>query len=480
MQAEFISLVPRRAAQPTDGNEAIIGSLYGRWEGLSNWFPSKVVHKGNTYKSVEHAFQAAKAGAALGAAAAIRDAPTPKEAHALGQRLPLPADWERRRKPLMLTLLRDKFRRDAALRERLLKSESRDIIASNDWGEHFWGVCGGRGANELGKALCDVRLEIQSGADLDLWLRDAFDLADEEAVASCAGRVELEVRKRGQEGVVETLSLGSAPLVHFGKHSTCDVQLEHPSISRRHACLLHTSRAGDGESGGDGSDGGLFVVDLQSRAGLTLNGRRVPPLVAAGPLRDGHEIVFGGSSRTHVVRLRAVGAADELARLQEQHAKLRREIAQMEADSKDAANLYGLVAAEKRVDPRLTSCFLGNIAYSVTADTLREWLAGKGFTEVRGVRLPTDAESGAPKGIAFVEFPTAADAQRAKDALHGESLEGRTLKVDIAQPSTKRAAYGQHGREGHTGARSSSSDAAGGGGSSASGHAQKRARANHE
>lgn len=46
-------------------------------------------------------------------------------AHALDRRVAaLPAEWERRRRPLMLSLLRDKFRRDATLRERLLMATS--------------------------------------------------------------------------------------------------------------------------------------------------------------------------------------------------------------------------------------------------------------------------------------------------------------------------------------------------------------------
>jgi len=52
----------------------------------------------------------------------------------------LTSSWERQRLKLMETLLRDKFRRDSALRERLLRTETKNLIANNSWGETFWGV----------------------------------------------------------------------------------------------------------------------------------------------------------------------------------------------------------------------------------------------------------------------------------------------------------------------------------------------------
>ena len=45
-----------------------------------------------------------------------------------------------------------------------------------------------------------------------------------------------------------------AALYFVGKHSTCAVQLEHPSVSRRHAVLLRDKVRG------------LLVVDLASKA----------------------------------------------------------------------------------------------------------------------------------------------------------------------------------------------------------------------
>jgi ribA/ribD-fused uncharacterized protein len=147
VQAEVIALKRKAAAWGANEDEETISAFIGRWEALANWFQSAVFYEGERYPSVEHAFQAAKAGADAVAAKAIREAATPKLAHELGRKLPLPVDWERRKRPLMQALLRDKFRRDSALHERLLRTDNRNLIAGNDWGETFWGVSGGRGAN---------------------------------------------------------------------------------------------------------------------------------------------------------------------------------------------------------------------------------------------------------------------------------------------------------------------------------------------
>ena len=355
LQAEVISLRRKAAEWGADEDEETISSLAGRWEALSNWFPASVVMDGVSYPSVEHAFQAAKAGDDAEAAKAIRIAPNAQAAHELGRKLPtLPDDWERRKRPLMIKLLRDKFRRDAALRERLLKTDNRNLVATNEWGETYWGVSGGKGSNELGKALTAVRVEIQAGADTEPWLRDAFALCDEETMG---GKLTLEVKKAG--AIVETVPLGSAPLTYVGKHSSCEIQLEHPSVSRKHACVLWLKDKPSGPS----------VVDLASKAGVTINGRRVPPLIAAGPLKDGTEIVFGGSSRTYVVRIEEV---DVLEKLRQQHLKLQQEIQTMETDASDSANLFGLVAQERRIDHTMTTCFFGNLPYESTEQVGKE------------------------------------------------------------------------------------------------------------
>ena len=271
MEAQLIALKRKAAAWGANEDEESITGFSGRWEALSNWFPATVVWSGKQYPSVEHAFQAAKAAAEPEQAEAIRKAASPKEAHALGQQLSLPLTWERQRLKLMETLLRDKFRRDGALRERLLRTENKNLIANNKWGEGFWGVSGGNGANNLGKLLMSLRDEARAGDDVDAWLRSSFDVA---AVSPDLDPISLEQTRKG-EPIKPDLTLGAAALYFVGKHSACAVQLDHPSLSRRHAVLLRDKARG------------LVVVDLASKeispaaCGQPPPPREVPPLSGA-------------------------------------------------------------------------------------------------------------------------------------------------------------------------------------------------------
>jgi cold-inducible RNA-binding protein len=53
-----------------------------------------------------------------------------------------------------------------------------------------------------------------------------------------------------------------------------------------------------------------------------------------------------------------------------------------------------------------------------------------------------DRETGRPKGFAFVEMPTAGEAQAAIDNLNGKDLIGRSLTVNEARPRQERTGGG--------------------------------------
>lgn len=60
--------------------------------------------------------------------------------------------------------------------------------------------------------------------------------------------------------------------------------------------------------------------------------------------------------------------------------------------------------------------FVGNLAFSTGEGSLRSAL-GK-FGKITNVKMPTDP-SGRPKGFAFVEFASHAEAQKACDGMNG-------------------------------------------------------------
>lgn len=70
--------------------------------------------------------------------------------------------------------------------------------------------------------------------------------------------------------------------------------------------------------------------------------------------------------------------------------------------------------------------FVGNLSYSVDKAKLEEIFAEYG--EVQSVNVIEG------KGFGFVEMGTQEQAEKAKKALNGTQLAGRTLNVDTARP----------------------------------------------
>ena len=56
-----------------------------------------------------------------------------------------------------------------------------------------------------------------------------------------------------------------------------------------------------------------------------------------------------------------------------------------------------------------------------------------------------DRETGRPRGFAFAEMATEADAQSAIEALDGKSLDGRNLNVNEARERQPRSGGGGYG-----------------------------------
>ena len=99
--------------------------------------------------------------------------------------------------------------------------------------------------------------------------------------------------------------------------------------------------------------------------------------------------------------------------------------------------------------------YVGNLSYDTSEASIRTLFEAHG--EVTSVNLITDRDSGRPKGFGFVEMGSPEEAQKAKDALDGTSLDGRSLKVDTAKEQVPRAprsggyggGYGGGGRGGY-------------------------------
>ncbi len=76
--------------------------------------------------------------------------------------------------------------------------------------------------------------------------------------------------------------------------------------------------------------------------------------------------------------------------------------------------------------------YVGNLAYSVTEDELRD--AFGEFGEVSSVNIIMDKFSGQSKGFGFVEMANNSEADEAIKALNESPMKGRNLRVNQAKP----------------------------------------------
>jgi RNA recognition motif-containing protein len=88
--------------------------------------------------------------------------------------------------------------------------------------------------------------------------------------------------------------------------------------------------------------------------------------------------------------------------------------------------------------------YIGNLSWDTTQDTLQAVLSENGRT-VKDLHLVMDRETGRPRGFAFAEFESEADAQSAIEQLDGMELDGRNLRVNEAQPRPQRGGGGGGG-----------------------------------
>ena len=76
--------------------------------------------------------------------------------------------------------------------------------------------------------------------------------------------------------------------------------------------------------------------------------------------------------------------------------------------------------------------YVGNIPYQTSEAQLRT-LFEEGGGQVEEVKIVTDRETGRPRGFAFVELATDAEAEAAVGALNGKDFGGRPLTVSEAR-----------------------------------------------
>ena len=91
-----------------------------------------------------------------------------------------------------------------------------------------------------------------------------------------------------------------------------------------------------------------------------------------------------------------------------------------------------------------TRLYVGNLSYDTDKNRLQDVFSAGGRT-VKDVHLRIDRDTGRSRGAAFVELGSEDEAQSAIQELDGMDLDGRNIRVNVAQPRPERGPRGGGG-----------------------------------
>lgn len=91
--------------------------------------------------------------------------------------------------------------------------------------------------------------------------------------------------------------------------------------------------------------------------------------------------------------------------------------------------------------------YVGNLSFDLSDKELEE--AFSEFGEIVSAIVVKDRHTDRSKGFGFVEFAQEEDAQKAREAMNGKELSGRSLKVDEAREPRNRERSGGGGGGGY-------------------------------
>jgi RNA recognition motif-containing protein len=120
----------------------------------------------------------------------------------------------------------------------------------------------------------------------------------------------------------------------------------------------------------------------------------------------------------------------------------------------------------------MADLFVGNMSFQTSESELRALF--EEFGEVTRVKIPTDRDTGRPRGFAFIEMADATASAAAIAALNGKEVNGRQLRVNEAQPKGERPSGGGGGGFGGGGGRPGGGGGRGRGGSGGGGGGASR------
>ncbi|MBL92295.1 MAG: RNA-binding protein [Myxococcales bacterium] len=90
--------------------------------------------------------------------------------------------------------------------------------------------------------------------------------------------------------------------------------------------------------------------------------------------------------------------------------------------------------------------FVGGLAWATDDNGLRS--AFESFGEVEEAKVIQDRDTGRSRGFGFVTFSSDEAAESAMGEMDGKELDGRTIRVNIAQERSRGGGGGRGGRGG--------------------------------
>ena len=127
------------------------------------------------------------------------------------------------------------------------------------------------------------------------------------------------------------------------------------------------------------------------------------------------------------------------------------DFANAKKDAKERSNQRQNKFGDRQSTAPSDTLFVANVAFSANEDIIGEAFGAHG--SVLSVRLPTDMESGQPKGYGYVQFGSIEDATTALEQMSGATIEGRPIRLDFAGPRPERNGGDRGGRGGGRGGR---------------------------
>ncbi len=118
--------------------------------------------------------------------------------------------------------------------------------------------------------------------------------------------------------------------------------------------------------------------------------------------------------------------------------------------------------------------YIGNLSFDTTKQDLENLFSEYGA--VTDVHLPTDRESGRPRGFAFVTMDSKDAMNKAIAGVDGTDVGGRSLKVNEAEAREERSGGGSGGGRGGYGGGGGGGGGYGGGGGNRGGNDRREER----